>query len=132
MSMCHSSRLYHCQRCHVQVIICSSCDRGQRYCAGSCSTDARTASLKLAAKKYQVTRSGTFNNAARQSRFRARKKEKVTHHCSPSNDTHVLLQPRFRLTVKNKKILSSDHNLHCHHCGKPCGSFLRHDFLRYK
>jgi len=29
-----SARLYHCQRCHTQVIICSRCDRGQRYCPG--------------------------------------------------------------------------------------------------
>ena len=80
--MQNSSRLYHCCRCHAQVIICSHCDRGQRYCTGGCSADARASSLKRASKKYLSTRAGRFNNAARQARFRERKKQKVTHHGS--------------------------------------------------
>ena len=28
-----SARLYHCARCHCQVILCRRCDRGQVYCA---------------------------------------------------------------------------------------------------
>lgn len=50
-----SSRLYHCCRCHAQVIVCSVCDHGQRYCPGECRHQARSESLKRAGKKYQAT-----------------------------------------------------------------------------
>ncbi len=80
-----SSRLYFCSRCHTQVIICSRCDRGQRYCPGECRHEARSESGKRATKKYQSTRTGRFNNAARQQRFRERHSQKVTHQGSTSN-----------------------------------------------
>jgi hypothetical protein len=71
-----SSRLYQCLRCHTPVVICHRCDRGQRYCAKGCCKKARIASQKRARKKYQTTRAGRFNNAARQQRFRTRHKQK--------------------------------------------------------
>jgi len=86
-----SSRLYQCLRCHVPVVICSRCDHGQRYCANGCSKKARIASQQRARKKYQATRAGRFNNAARQQRFRTRQKQKVTHHCSLKNPPHDVL-----------------------------------------
>ena len=86
-----SARLYHCQRCHTPVIICSHCDRGQRYCPGDCGQIARTASRRRAAKKYQSTRAGRFNNAQRQQRFRAKNQQKVTHHGSPEKRPRDLL-----------------------------------------
>lgn len=89
-----TGRLYFCQRCSTQVIICSRCDHGQRYCASACAQNARLASLKRAAKKYQSSRAGRFNNAARQRRFRQRHPQKVTHHGS--------LTPVLRALLKSK------------------------------
>jgi len=30
-----------CARCRAQVLLCSRCDRGQRYCSQACSFAAR-------------------------------------------------------------------------------------------
>ena len=131
MSMQTSSRLYQCLGCHAPTVICHRCDHGQRYCSKGCSQKARKASLKRARKKYQKTRQGRFNNAARQQRFRARKKHKVTHHSSLRITHHAVLSKQSN-TAK-KTVFSPVHAniMHCHHCGKPCSPFLRHDFLRY-
>ena len=124
-----SSRLYHCCRCHAQVIICSHCDRGQRYCPGECRHQARSESLKRAGKKYQSTRSGRFKNAARQHRFRQRNKQKVTHHGSAQKRLHDLLKTRLTEINKTQKRSLPDTAIHCHHCGGVCEPFLRLDFL---
>lgn len=127
--MNRSARLYSCCRCHAQVIICRRCDRGQRYCTKGCSVKARRDSLKRAAKKYQSSRAGHFNNALRQQRYRARKKQKVTHQCSIGISTHGVLkatvnrQQAITLPPKHSSILI------CLHCKSVCGPFLRHDFI---
>ncbi len=125
-----TGRFYFCQRCSTQVIICSRCDHGQRYCASTCAQDARLASLKRAAKKYQSSRAGRFNNAERQRCFRQRHPQKVTHHGS--------LMPVHRALLKNKpdqpqivqKLISISDTLFCDHCGSACQSFLRQNFLQ--
>jgi hypothetical protein len=124
-----SSRLYHCHRCHAQVIICSRCDRGQRYCSGECQHLARTESRRRAAKKYQSTRAGKFNNAQRQQRFRAKNKQKVTHHGSTEKPLRDVLEIRLKTIKERQQSLRSGMALQCHHCGALCEPFLRHDFL---
>ena len=124
-----SSRLYFCSRCHVLVIICSHCDRGQRYCTGECRHQARAESAQRASRKYQSTRAGRFNNAARQQRFRDRRSQKVTHQGSPSKQTHDLLKIRITETKKIPKPSFSGSAIHCHYCGAECDPFLRLDFL---
>jgi hypothetical protein len=124
-----SSRLYHCCRCHAQVIICSRCDRGQRYCAGECRHEARAVSLKRAGKKYQSTRSGSFNNAARQSRYREKNKQKVTHLGSAQKRLHYLLKIRLTETKKTQTRPLPDTAYCCHYCGGACEPFFRQDFL---
>ena len=64
------ARHYLCARCHTAVLICGHCDRGQRYCAGDCAKLARTQSLQDAGQRYQTSRSGRLNHAARQRRYR--------------------------------------------------------------
>lgn len=127
--MQNTSRLYHCCRCHAQVIICSQCDRGQRYCTQGCSQEARAASLKRAGKKYQSTRQGRFNNAARQQRHRQRQKDKVTQQRSLQNLDHDLLDSKLSSPVSAQEPVQPDETMCCHHCGLPCSSFLRSDFL---
>ena len=124
-----SSRLYHCCRCHAQVIICTRCDRGQRYCAGECRHEARTESLKRSGSKYQQSRAGRFNNADRQRRFRERKNQKVTHQGSTQKPLHALLKTRLTETKKTQMLSLSGFTLRCHHCGAVCEPFLRQDFL---
>ena len=127
--MYSSGRLYHCCRCQAQVIICSACDRGHRYCTRGCAAVARSASLKRASKKYQSTRAGRFNNAGRQKRYRERQKQKVTHQCSPPVTSHDVLKNNRIWPKKAEKQDQMDTDLLCHHCGAVCGPFLRQDFL---
>ena len=123
-----SSRLYFCSRCHVQVIICSHCDRGQRYCTGECRHEARSESGQRARRKYQSTRACLFKNAARQQRFRDRRSQKVTHQGSPPKHQHDLLKTRLAEIKKTPKPSFSGSTVHCHYCGAVCEPFLRLDF----
>ena len=124
-----SSRLYFCCRCHVQVIICSRCDHGQRYCPGECRHQARSESLKRASKKHRQSRAGRFNNAARQQLFRARQIQKVTHQGSSPKCLHDLLKTCLTEIKKTQKPSFPGSTCHCHFCGGVCDPFLRQDFL---
>jgi len=125
-----SARLYFCCRCQAQVIICSRCDRGHRYCAKACADTARSISLNRACKKYQSTRVGRFNNAARQQRYRQRKRQIVTHQGSPSIATHDVLKTRFNWPENAQKQDQNRSGVCCHHCGAVCELFLRQDYLQ--
>lgn len=46
-------RLYHCQRCGMQVCICAQCDCGNVCCPGECAEFARRESLRRAGARYQ-------------------------------------------------------------------------------
>jgi len=50
------ARLFLCQRCRVQVLICRHCDRGHLYCTAGCSQAARRGSQRDAGRRYQPHR----------------------------------------------------------------------------
>lgn len=126
-----SARLFHCARCHCQVILCRRCDRGHVYCASGCAQQARQDSLRRAGARYRVSRRARLHNALRQRRFRARQ-QKVTHHGSAP------LPPPAVLVVNQRRPDRGAHNapppsavgIFCHRCGGRCSPFLRRDFLR--
>ena len=124
-----TARMYSCCRCQAQVIICSRCDRGHRYCADGCAADARSASLRRASKKYQSTRAGRFNNAARQKCYRERQKQIVTHQGSQLVTSHDVLTAKSHWPEKAQKPDQNAGFLCCHHCGALCDPFLRQDYL---
>lgn len=125
-----TARLYFCQRCSTQVIICSRCDHGQRYCANTCAQNARLASLKRATKKYQSSRAGRFNNAARQRRFRQHHPQKVTHQGSLVQMLRDVLKNKPNQPQIAQNRMSISDTLFCDHCGSACQPFLRQDFLQ--
>lgn len=126
--MKHSLRLYSCTLCHSQVTICSCCDRGQIYCASSCSSIARKESCKEANQRYQKTQKGKLNNALRQRRFRQRLKNLVTDQGTHATQQHALLQ-----TVENESTKSViKHNgisIKCSFCQKDASNYARTVFL---
>jgi len=65
------ARLFLCARCRTQVVLCSHCDRGQRYCTAACSRQARDAAQRDAAQRYQRSRRGRLAHAARTRRWRS-------------------------------------------------------------
>lgn len=128
MDVC--ARLFLCARCRLQVMLCSSCDHGNRYCGSHCATLARKGYQKMASQRYQRTSKGCLNNAARQARSRLRISllkdqscEIVTHH--PSHQTPV--SDLLRSAAARSAIRITGH---CHGCGKPCSSLVRISFFR--
>lgn len=67
------ARLYLCARCRVQVILCSRCDRGNRYCGQACGHQARTEARRQAAQRYQGSWRGRIAHAQRSHRWRQRR-----------------------------------------------------------
>jgi hypothetical protein len=133
--MTSSSRLYHCTRCHCQVIICRHCDRGNVYCPGECGNLARTESRKRAAQRYQNSHRGQCTNAARQSRFRARQRiqiNKVTHQGSPPTPSHGSLFTGKTRRPGEPTFVNHAHKgaICCHFCGCEETPFLRSGFIR--
>lgn len=72
-------RHYKCARCGKAVLICTCCDRGNRYCSDGCQECARAESQRKSAKLYWRSKKGKANASARQVRFRMRRQEKVIH-----------------------------------------------------
>jgi hypothetical protein len=128
-----TARRYHCARCHIPVVICRRCDRGNIYCGDACAKPARAASLSRARHKYQSSRPGRFLNAQRQRQFRARRQQKVTHHGSSAAAVNDLLPLVLSLVQNSDKqvIPAANTALHCHFCGEQCSAFLRRDFIRH-
>jgi len=120
-----SGRHYLCARCRTAVIVCSRCDRGQRYCAGDCAQMARAHSLKAAGQRYQTSLRGRHTHAARQRVYRSRQ-TKVTHQGSPPQTSSDLLPVIPTLRVE----ITSPLPWHCHFCGRLQTQFVRNDFLR--
>ena len=87
-----TARLFLCACCRIQVLVCSQCDRGQRYCADGCAAATRRALQRDSARRYQCGRAGRFKHALRTQRWRARQAalaKIVTHQGSqagPSDD----------------------------------------------
>jgi hypothetical protein len=67
------ARLYLCARCRVQVVLCSRCDRGNRYCGWACSRQARQEARRQAAQRYQRSWRGRITHAQRSRRWRQRR-----------------------------------------------------------
>ena len=138
-----SGRHYLCARCRTAVIVCSHCDRGQRYCAGGCAQMARAYSLKAAGQRYQTSLRGRRTHAARQRVYRA-KQIKVTHQGSPPQPPSDLLPSIGETTSQSTKPASwqvagyptlcveiaPPLPWHCHFCGRLQAQFVRHGYLR--
>ncbi len=124
-----NARVFNCARCHVQVVICSHCDRGNIYCGSNCSRQALAINHRTANQIYQKTLKGRQKHAERQRRYRQRQKEKqqkVTDggsHDLPTNDL-LLIEPE----ESQRRVIGS---IYCHFCGNAVSTFLRTGFLRY-
>lgn len=86
-------RVFVCERCTQQVRVCHRCDHGQRYCRDGCAALARRESVRRAGRRYQQSAGGRRCHARRQSEYRRRRAQKVTHQgfCPPSDCEKVEL-----------------------------------------
>ena len=140
-----AARLFVCARCRLPVVVCSHCDRGQIYCAGTCAQEARQQAQRAAGQRYQTSRCGRLKHAARTSRYRTRQKI-VTHQGSlPEPRDGVVRSAATTFAtpaaVKQPATASShdkamrSQNLdpefwRCHWCERRCPPLVRQELLR--
>lgn len=144
------ARLFLCARCRTQVLLCSHCDRGQRYCSAACSRQARDAAQRDAAQRYQRSRRGRMAHAARTRRWRGRRlacrvgANSVTHQGSQAgvgaaplaawtHDTASLpLDATAAAATEAPPQLTTEAGAApcCARCSAPLGPWLRQGFLR--
>ena len=135
-----TARFFLCVRCRAQVLVCSHCDRGQIYCAQGCAQTARRDAQRAASRRYQKSRRGRVNHAARAGRYRARQKN-VTHQGSPPHRADDLVMASAVVTTAKPPSASPGEGARsspphrsgswsCHWCGCRCSPFVRREFLR--
>ena len=122
-----TGRYYLCVCCHTPVLVCSLCDRGNRYCTGNCANLERIERQREAGKRYQQSPKGRIRHAKRQFNYRARQKI-VTHQTPPLPTPSDLLPPIPTLCKK----ISSPLPDHCHFCGRPLDKSVRYVFLHHR
>jgi len=66
------ARLFLCVGCRMQVVLCSRCDRGNRYCSRACWRQKHDLARREAASRYQRSGGGRVRHAARSRRWRER------------------------------------------------------------
>ncbi len=101
------------------------------YCLEGCAQKARLLAQRQAGRRYQTSRRGRLNHAARSRRYRARKNN-VTHQGSPPAPPDDLLLTGSAVAVTDQTMTGRGvrPRWHCHCCGRLCPEFVRRDFLR--
>ena len=128
--MQYTARLYCCHNCNCQTIICSRCDRGNIYCK-QCAPIITVENRRKANQRYQRTYQGRVNHAARQKRYRARLKQKVTYQGSKRISLCDLLNKKRKGIIINFKSDNKrkSQDIFCHCCDENCSTLLRDDYL---
>ena len=136
-----AGRLFLCVRCREQVVLCSRCDRGQRYCGQTCSDAVRRANQRAAGQRYQCSSAGRAKHAERSRRWRLRQRERqrdptvdasapVTHHSPPepvgSTPGPVAAAERSPASVG----LEMPAQWHCPGCTTQLQPWVRQGFMR--
>ena len=77
-----SFRIVRCAHCQQLAAFCAACEHGQTLCSTACRRPRRREQLRVAGARYQRSPRGARLHAARQARYRARRREEVTHPAS--------------------------------------------------
>jgi len=136
-------RLFLCARCREQVVLCSRCDRGQRYCGQACADAVRRDRQRAAGQRYQCSSAGRSKHAERSRRWRLSQKAQqnepsidasatVTHHGPPEP---VGDAPR-PLAIAERSPASAGVTVpaqwHCPGCTRLLRPWVRQGFMRMR
>jgi len=145
-------RQFLCARCRLPVVLCSRCDRGNRYCGRACRRQARDDARRETASRYQRSYRGRLTHAARSRRWRQRHAQlaqNVTHQGSQAgaadaplaawtHDIAIVSAVSTVTTVaadaQDSTALPSDpapQTQPCRRCRRPLGLLVRLGFLRH-
>jgi hypothetical protein len=126
-------RLFLCVNCRAQTVICSACDRGQRYCSPECAAHVRSARVRDAGRRYQHSERGRATHAERMRRCRAKQAD-VTHQgpiISTGREVSApVAEPSITPASKTTAMANVEQQPRCHLCGCACSAFVRLGFLR--
>jgi hypothetical protein len=144
------ARLYLCARCRIQVVLCSRCDRGNRYCGRACRHQAREDARRQTAQRYQRSWHGRMAHAQRSRRWRQRRAAAAGRGSDVHNVTHQGSQPGVRaapLAAWTHDTASTDPHTtaaasapqhiaaqtcwYCRRCGTSQPARVRQGFLRH-
>ena len=81
-----------CPDCMRIFVICTSCDRGHRYCSSGCKVHGRRESWKRSTRIYRQTPPGKFNHCERQKRYRKNRQLKISETQHPLEKSKRSLQ----------------------------------------
>lgn len=123
--------------CRALFLICSHCDRGQRYCSLYCRLQSRVEQLRSARRRHQQSPEGRLDHRDRQRAYRQRKAASsqltsaisVTDHASKASlDSATIASPHDAggakpISQRVWRVLSDFGWLICHFCGR-LGRFL--------
>ena len=139
--MVESHRMFTCARCHKQIVICTRCDRSNRYCSDKCSDAALKESWRRASARYQSTERGRIKHKVRHQRYLQRQEE-MTHKGISQVPVELRISPRAtdfdvahqevkddEETMRGPGLAPAPTPIRCHFCGRACGSFTRLGFL---
>jgi hypothetical protein len=71
-----SFRSFRCGTCLQEALICSRCDRGNRYCSPACSKEARRKQCRAARHRYQSSQRGAEKHRQHQRAYEKRRLQK--------------------------------------------------------
>lgn len=149
--MCETGRLFTCNRCHRQVVICASCDRGHQYCSRACSDQSRAENRREARRRYRHTERGRETGRDRQRHYRIRQADRaraaaraapemadiapvdvVSSAVDDSGDEETVTDhtsglPRRRLRAVFPAHSRRESPLRCIGCGRICTHVVLHD-----
>ena len=135
-------RLFLCARCSEQVVLCSRCDRGQRYCGQACSDAARRDHQRAAGRRYQSGSVGRARHAERSRRWRLSQKAQqsepsvdaiapVTHH-GPPELVGDAREPLARAERSPASVGVMPAQWHCPGCTRLLQPWVRQGFIRWR
>ena len=118
-----SCRLFLCNHCRQQVVICRRCDRGQVYCGPDCALEVRRRNQRDARRRYQTTERGRRMHADRSRNYRARGRRVTDQGPALSQQPHtapaaaVAAQPHAMIAVRRLTA--------CNRCSNPVSDWVR-------
>ena len=128
-----SHRRFYCARCGRATLTCRRCGR-------ECSEAVRRRKQHEAARRYRRSELGRRNDAARQKRYRKRRRRGATHQVparegsrearpeAAATGVAAILSAEERLDASKTESLADsdpDGELRCDFCGRPCGRSTR-------
>jgi hypothetical protein len=124
-------RSFLCTRCRKEAQVCSTCDRGQRYCSKDCSAIARRESQRAAGRRYQSTQQGRVNHRIRQQKYLSRIAQ-MTHHTSLDTRQVVDIAKTTDPCTAPVAIVTDSRMQRCICCEKQGNGLTRRGYLRQR